>query len=583
MKRLIYLAGRGMPLVLGLVAYLVGTAIARTTWASQLEFEAEQRLQMALAPAELSPKIRIIEISRDDTLKLTGQNLAAVPRHYHRGLIEGLKRAGARVLVFDLFFDTPQPQSEDAPFWKAVNGCAPLSVIFSETPNNAADPSLRNGYSYEFDPPEFLPNALPAHVALGQVEPVGRGPLYGEIALLCRDSDTGKEVPSVSLLAFCMDHGISPSEIKPRWGAHELQADTNVFQMDGNGGLIVDWPRGPDFGYVPYSEAWSTLVHGDPMHFFQNTIVLVGNTDDRTVQTAAGEKLGTWVLAAGLNTMLRTDQGTPHRVIGWINNAWPLLAAFGIAFGLSNPDRRRAIVLSCLALLLAGIFPLILTAAVKLMPSVVPPITVAIIAFALASTARIAIPAFTGRAPRKTFEVTILRADFKDSTMIVSALGADAGGSALEQALARARHCIGEAQGVIVRTEGDGLVAMFPARPGGSHAESAFRATQCILLIPRPGSDSVAETAFRCGLESGMVHGSGVEIHGLPLHIAARLQALCAQTGRDALVGPTAYGLASHASELEAVGDYALKGIRGHLHAYALVKKGRSTRVRTDS
>src|SRR5579862_2012571 len=226
-----------MPCCVAFLSYAGGVSIAKTPRISELEFEIQQRLQRAITPADLSDKIAIIEVSAQDNRRLTGNDFRAIPRAYHAQLIDGLKRAGAKVVIFDLLFAPPDPgdgskpptakqreaarnlEAQNKTFVAAVERSAPLGVVFCQQPNNEKDVKERNGYSYQFEAPYFLPRELPANVALGQAEPVETGSIYGEMALLCRDQTTGDEVPSLALLGFCLSHGIQPKEIEPRWAS----------------------------------------------------------------------------------------------------------------------------------------------------------------------------------------------------------------------------------------------------------------------------------------------------------------------------------------------------------------------------
>ena len=250
-----FVRGRLLPVAVASVSCLIGFWVAGQARVREFEFELEQRLQVRFAPAKLSDKIVIVQISPEDNKKITGADLANLPRHYHKELIEGLKAAGAKVVIFDLLFQARVSESETKPLVDAVMSSAPLGVVFTEDPHNedTKDPTQRNGYRYYFEPPYFLPDKLPPNVRVGQAEPVNRGPLLGDIALLCRDNDSGEDVPGVSILGFCLSHGVDPDEIKPDWDRHELHADTNVFQMDRYGGMIVDWPPDDEnFGFFDY-------------------------------------------------------------------------------------------------------------------------------------------------------------------------------------------------------------------------------------------------------------------------------------------------------------------------------------------
>lgn len=554
-----------LPMVTGLVAAWAGIAIADSERGRELEFEIEQKLQVMLAPVKLSDRIKIIEISPEDTAKLTHSRLDTLPRHYHAELIDGLKRAGARVLVLDLLFTTDQPKSEDERFTNALLTSDPLKVALVQDPNNDPDPKARNGFTYEFEPPDFLPEKLPDNVSLGQAEPVYTGPLSGDLALVCHDEKTGAEVPNVALLAYCLYYGVSGSDIEARFGRHELVAGPSSFQMDTNGGMIVDWPtRGAEYSSIPYSEALSTLKRGDPDHSFKDRIVFVGNgNDDRVLETVIGQVQGTWVLAYGTDTMLRTGQGATRRILTLINIVWPLLISGWITLSLASVKRIYKFVAIAAGLCSAIGVPALLLWTERLCLDVTRPAAAAVLAIAAGSIMLTIAPAMFPMARKMTFEATILIADLKESTPTVHRHGPRVGGRALNLALDQARRCIESAGGSVVRTQGDAIVGIFPAGSLPEHAVAAVRTALKVASLRGLGTGSGDVAGFRCGVESGTVYGGERDTQGLPFHVAARLQVLCAELACDVLVGPTAHALSGHSVEMREAGDFTLKGIAG--------------------
>jgi len=551
-------------LVLATLGALGGIWIARTQRVRELEFEIEQRAQLALAPMALSNRIVCVRVSPPDNERLTGQALDAAPRRFHAELIDGLKRVGARVLVFDLLFTAGGDPENNRSFTQALSTSSPLLVSMIQWPNNEEDPHKRNGYSYMFEPPDILPRPLPPNISLGQAEPVYTGPLTGDVALLCKDDETGREVPNVALLAFCQVYGVDPKEVRVDWRELQVEAGPGLFQIDREGGMEVAWGSDDPFEKaIPLSEALSILRKGDPSGRFKDKIVFVGSENDRSVRTVVGKQFGISVLANALNTMLRSNHGVPKRISDNLNAIWPYLASVLTCLALSSRRPAAASVRLLAVFLLLGLFPVGLLKLFGQMPDITEPTFAAILAALVCATARLVLPKAIVFVPAEMFEATVLFADLKNSTPLVDALGARAGGSVLNSSLRLAKRIVLRANGEVIRTQGDALVAVFRARPGSPHALAAAETAKRIV-----DAGLQSDVPFRAGLESGLVHRDNQGIQGLPFHSAVRLQALGSELGEDLVIGPVARGLLAGEMELRSPGVFELRGIAGKVQVW---------------
>ena len=146
------------------------------------------------------------------------------------------------------------------------------------------------------------------------------------------------------------------------------------------------------------SDALALLAAHDPTHLFLNKIVFVGNSNDHNVQTVAGSRRGTWVLANGLNTMLRQDQGTPRRVLTGFNPGWPIVVALGFARALSvaRPIVARTGIVFWLGVAVG--LPTVLLAEWRFMPEIITPVITAMASALLAGThVRLTLPSYVAR------------------------------------------------------------------------------------------------------------------------------------------------------------------------------------------
>lgn len=162
-------------------------------------------------------------------------------------------------------------------------------------------------------------------------------------------------------------------------------------------------------------------------------------------------------------------------------------------------------------------------------------------------------------------QATVLFADIVGSTELVANLDPEQAMGRLRPAVLRMRHSIERFGGTVVRTLGDGVMALFGVpRTLEGHALLACQAALHMQNAFKQGPDGLS---IRVGLHSGQVasdpedaadgHGGGA--HGLTIHLASRVIALaepggiCLTEACRAAAGPTC--------EVRAIGAHRLKGI----------------------
>ena len=152
----------------------------------------------------------------------------------------------------------------------------------------------------------------------------------------------------------------------------------------------------------------------------------------------------------------------------------------------------------------------------------------------------------------------VLFSDIVASTEQASTLGGERWKRVLDRHDSVSRACVTRRGGAIVKTTGDGIVAIFPA------AISAVRAAQDL----RAALDHEGLTV-RVGLHVGDVDQRGDDISGLAVHIAARIMNLAAPG--EILASSTFQSIASAAPvEFEARGEHALKGVAQTVALFAV-------------
>jgi class 3 adenylate cyclase/alpha-beta hydrolase superfamily lysophospholipase len=155
---------------------------------------------------------------------------------------------------------------------------------------------------------------------------------------------------------------------------------------------------------------------------------------------------------------------------------------------------------------------------------------------------------------------TILVTDIVGSTRLASELGDRRWRELLDRHDETVRGELGRFRGQIIRSTGDGVMAMF---------DGAARAVRCAGAIREALLAQGLE--IRAGLHTGEVELRESGPDGIAVHIAARVGEL-AESG-EVLVSQTVKDLTVGADlEFEPRGSYALRGVPGDWHTYAAVR-----------
>ena len=155
------------------------------------------------------------------------------------------------------------------------------------------------------------------------------------------------------------------------------------------------------------------------------------------------------------------------------------------------------------------------------------------------------------RPPSDRAFATVLFTDIVGSTERAAKLGDARWRAVLDEHDRMAAGALREFQGRLVKSTGDGVLAVFDG-PG--------RAVRCARTlrdeVPRLGIE------LRAGLHSGEVELRGQDVGGLAVHIASRLEGL-ARPGEVVVSRPTASLLVGEGLDLEERGEYELRGVPG--------------------
>lgn len=172
-------------------------------------------------------------------------------------------------------------------------------------------------------------------------------------------------------------------------------------------------------------------------------------------------------------------------------------------------------------------------------------------------------------------QVTVLFADIAGSTELVSRLDPEQAMERLYPAVATMCEAVRHFEGTVIRTLGDGIMALFGApRAQEGHALLACRAALEIqqAFPPKNGGISV-----RIGLHSGAVVADAPladvtgerSVYGVTAHVASRLQAI-ADPGAVFLTGEC-YRLVRPYCDVRPLGGRTLRGISTDMEVYQLL------------
>jgi class 3 adenylate cyclase/mannose-6-phosphate isomerase-like protein (cupin superfamily) len=155
---------------------------------------------------------------------------------------------------------------------------------------------------------------------------------------------------------------------------------------------------------------------------------------------------------------------------------------------------------------------------------------------------------------------SILITDIVDSTRRAAELGGAAWRDVVSEHNRKASAAIDRHRGRLVKTTGDGVLALFDG------AERAVRAASSVR-----GAAEVLGLEIRAGVHSGEVEATADDVRGIAVHTAARIMS-AAQPG-EVLVSATVMDLVEGTGlEFEDAGAHELKGLTGARQLFRLVE-----------
>ena len=153
--------------------------------------------------------------------------------------------------------------------------------------------------------------------------------------------------------------------------------------------------------------------------------------------------------------------------------------------------------------------------------------------------------------PPQRLLAVLMFTDLVSSTEQAALLGDDRWKSVLDRHDAVVRAAVGNCGGSVVKTTGDGVLALLPS------AGSAIRVAERIR------EQLAAEgLAVRIGIHIGDIDRRGDDVSGISVHIAARVMAF-ADSGQVAMTAAVPAAVTGQVAAFETLGAHTLKGVPG--------------------
>ncbi len=571
---------------------IVAVLQATLPWFANLDL----RLFDALAARHLrvaaSSDLIVVGID-DDTFPKLGVPSDRVPRDRHAELLRRMSEAGAKGVVFDLYFvDLSDPEA-DAAFARAISSSTTPVAFPLETETSAEDAASRSGRRWTFREFVYDVSQVPnAHLGMAQAfapDRLARG-IYTVVEN--RSHTPPQPLPHIALLGWAMLESQDPSSLAfegSGWRLGDLVLRTGPDAEVPTRFLHAE----ADFDFCEYADALAL----DDRAFrerFANKVVLIGYVNSVDLApTPRGPIPGVHFVAQTVNGL--ADAARRPLVTAGRETALSLALLVGtVAAWLTSRVRYRSGWLGLLALAgLLAVLPDVLMAARLWLPTLI-----LCSAFALsvllsgvvegARSGKLAdrfVPAFfrKGRRPDQTEQAAVLFVDVRSSTKLVATVGDVAGRDILNRTVRLLSDVVEAQGGEVERTAGDGLIAVFRL---AEHTDYAERTAKCVGLMQRAVSPIARETEERIGwkfglwfgLEAGPISGRILpsqgrdewSIYGLTVHLAARLQAECSHQRVAVLLGPEIAALLPESVPRAPAEPFIAKGFDDPIQAWVM-------------
>lgn len=501
-------------------------------WLSFIEVRALDVLYALRPPREPDPRIEIVEIGGDPSVydylrdpRESPTQGCKTPRLAYADAVRRLSRWGAKVIVFDLWFDR-SCQYEDEQLAEAFRQAGNVIV--------AASTQTKPGAVGLEDPVAPIDDAV---WAVGSPVALQSNETVRSVPLVVRDRDSGREYLSLSLMAFQRFNDREPGEATLAEDGSLLTAGQRVPLLSGeqihllslggapgsggsdeSGAAVVEVVRGSNVEQIPGLRTWSALlvnwagpggtirphqlsellaIDDDEQGraLFEGKAVIIGKADWDAHWTAMGAMPGTEIQANALQTLISGEFIRPI-------SPWGMLGVLGAFVLLTASAVRRfkgvraigvVLLLMAVSLIVArqlltarGIWMYVFCCELGI--GLMWGMTVVAESGKVTALLTRFVPSFIGRpeAPAarevRTMEASILFSDIRGYTALAEQFSPAETLTMLNTFQSALEDIITRHAGTIVKTPGDAILAVFWKDVGQlNHAACALRSGQEIL------------------------------------------------------------------------------------------------------
>lgn len=556
-----------VPISCAVIAALIGCWSWNTDFVKATEVKLTAQRQVWIKPAKPSSNISVLEFSSADARKESGDpNASVMPRRVQGELITLLKRAGAKVVCFDQFFDHKVPEDDPA-FLKAIKAAPPLKVLMAYTPVNFGE----NDELITWAKPAFWDKDLAKTVWLHSIGTNDTGGEIEDVPFFDTDDKTKALYPHEFLTFYLALSGMSLSDVVYDPKASTLRIGDDVFDINSDFDYFVNFSeKTKPFNVYDYSEALKTLRAGDPEHLFKGQGVLVGQRVGDVHPTAIGNLPGVEIVAFASSGLFQRGTPLPKRISYLFKYGFAILVSLATALCFCFRYRTSSVGTYCGVVLIYVLMPLAVLKFFNIQLEVVCGFVALFACSTLCMVLKSVFPTYFPVQANDELEGTVLVLDLKNSTLLLSQLPTQRGKRVLAGVLGQGGKVVHRRGGEIVADTGDGFIAFWPAKKESNHATLAL-ATLAELqkLEPKLSSQFEVEISFTFGVESGVLLRRGETVLGLVVHIATRLQTAARTYNRSYFVGPSTMSRAASKVHFADFEDLDLKGVDGIVRSSA--------------
>ena len=194
------------------------------------------------------------------------------PRKYYAVIVDALKKAGAKLIVFDVFFDSPTQfdPHDDVQFAESVRKAG--NVILAASFQNIQQSNEFKVVKLPFKKP--IPLLEKAALAIGVVHPhLDRDHVVRRFQLV--DKSGEDYFPSLALQVIQHLQGVPTFHIH---SDKKLSVGDKIIPMLDAKLLINYYGSGSTFQSIPFVRVFDGTFLADSPHFFENKVVLIGSS-----------------------------------------------------------------------------------------------------------------------------------------------------------------------------------------------------------------------------------------------------------------------------------------------------------------